>query len=124
MRLVTLLLLAFTIVSGNAYGDILVGRVIAVVDDDTLTLLDRDNRQHKIRLAGIDAPEGGQSFGHRSKENLSQLVFDRNVRARVTSVIVTGAWYARCSTGRVMRAWSRSARGMRGGTESTLKSKR
>jgi endonuclease YncB( thermonuclease family) len=31
--------------------------VVGVSDGDTITVLDRDKRQHKIRLAGIDAPE-------------------------------------------------------------------
>lgn len=57
------------------------GRVVGISDGDTITILDRDKRQHKIRLAGIDAPEKGQAFGDRSKESLSRLVFDRQVEA-------------------------------------------
>ncbi len=63
------------------------GRVVGVTDGDTVTVLDADHRQHKIRLAGIDAPEKakndeneGQPFGQRSKENLSRLVFNKDVR--------------------------------------------
>ncbi len=36
------------------------GTVVGVHDGDTITLLDVDKRQHKIRLDGIDAPELGQ----------------------------------------------------------------
>lgn len=32
------------------------------------------------RLSGIDAPEKAQPFGQRSKENLSRLVFNKEVR--------------------------------------------
>ena len=35
----------------------LLGNVINVADGDTITVLDADKVQHKIRLAGIDAPE-------------------------------------------------------------------
>lgn len=55
------------------------GRVVGVTDGDTVTLLDAGQRQHKIRLAGIDAPEKGQAFGHRSKQALSDLVFGQDV---------------------------------------------
>jgi len=57
------------------------GRVVAVADGDTITILDLDKRQHKVRLNGIDAPEKKQPFGARSRQNLSRLIFDRNVRA-------------------------------------------
>jgi endonuclease YncB( thermonuclease family) len=49
--------------------------VVAISDGDTIILLDRSNTQHKVRLHGIDAPEKGQAFGERSKENLSHLAF-------------------------------------------------
>lgn len=60
------------------------GRVVAVADGDTLTLLDATKTQHKIRLQGIDAPEKGQPFGQRSKQNLSGLVHGKPVRAECT----------------------------------------
>lgn len=57
----------------------LTGRVVSIADGDTLTLLDSEQRQHKIRLAGIDAPEKAQPFGQKSKASLSALVFQRDV---------------------------------------------
>ena len=56
------------------------GRVVGVADGDSVTVLDANLEQHKIRLQGIDAPEKAQPFGQRSKENLSRLVFDKDVR--------------------------------------------
>jgi endonuclease YncB( thermonuclease family) len=55
------------------------GRVVAVHDGDTLTLLQVDHRQIKIRLTEIDAPEAGQAWGARSKQALSALVFGKDV---------------------------------------------
>ena len=55
------------------------GRVVGVADGDTITVLDANAVQHKIRLAGIDAPEKKQPFGQRSKQSLSDLVFDKAV---------------------------------------------
>jgi endonuclease YncB( thermonuclease family) len=57
------------------------GRVVAISDGDTLTLLDREKKQHTVRLSGIDAPGKGQAVGARSRENLSRLVFDKQVQA-------------------------------------------
>ena len=50
-----------------------------MADGDTLTVLDSAKTQHKIRLAGIDAPEKAQPFGDRSKQNLSKWVYRRDV---------------------------------------------
>lgn len=58
------------------------GRVVAIADGDTLTMLDDAKRQHKIRLAGIDAPERRQAFGQRSRERLGKLVHEKRVEAR------------------------------------------
>ncbi|OQW85842.1 MAG: nuclease [Rhodoferax ferrireducens] len=63
----------------HAQAETLSGVVIGVADGDTLTVLDADKVQHKIRLAGIDAPEKMQAFGNRSKESLSDLVFEKTV---------------------------------------------
>lgn len=68
------------IFGGVARAESLGGRVVGVTDGDTVTVLDAAKAQHKVRLAGIDAPEKGQPFGERSKENLSRLVFGRDVR--------------------------------------------
>jgi len=57
----------------------LTGRVIGVYDGDSITVLDAGRRQYKIRLIGIDASEFRQAFGTRSKQNLSDLVFGKDV---------------------------------------------
>ena len=50
------------------------GRVVAIADGETVTVLDASKTQHRIRIAGIDAPERGQQCAQRSKERLSRLV--------------------------------------------------
>jgi micrococcal nuclease len=62
------------------------GEVVKIADGDTLTILDGSNAQHKIRLAGIDAPEKAQAFGTKARETLAAKVFRRNVRVDVTDV--------------------------------------
>ncbi len=63
----------------NTHAASLTGTVVAVADGDTITVLDSNNRKHRIRLGGIDAPEKSQSYGQRSKQSLSELVYDKNV---------------------------------------------
>ena len=55
------------------------GKVVGVADGDTITVLDAHNKQHKIRLQGIDAPEKAQAFGQKSKQSLNQLVHSNQV---------------------------------------------
>lgn len=63
---------------------VIAGLVIAVADGDTLTLLDDDLRQIKVRLAEIDAPEKKQAFGTRARESLGDLCHERHAVVRVT----------------------------------------
>ena len=54
--------------------------VISISDGDTLTVLNADKQQVKIRLAEIDAPEIGQPFGSKSKQSLSDLCFGKQAK--------------------------------------------
>lgn len=58
---------------------VLQGLVVRVSDGDSITVLDADKRQHKIRLQGIDAPEKKQAFGQKSKESLANMVYQKTV---------------------------------------------
>jgi micrococcal nuclease len=62
------------------------GRVVAIADGDTLTVLDGARQRHRIRLAEIDAPEKGQPFGTKARENLGNKVFGKDVRVEVVDV--------------------------------------
>jgi endonuclease YncB( thermonuclease family) len=53
------------------------GTVVGVSDGDTLTLLDANKAQHKIRLDGIDAPERTQPYGQRARQSLAALAHGR-----------------------------------------------
>lgn len=72
------------LVGVSAWADTITGRVIAVTDGDTIRVLDAQNVQFKVRLAGIDAPESKQAYGARSKKSLSDLVFGKTVTVEVS----------------------------------------
>lgn len=65
--------------ASSAWCETIRGKVVAIADGDTITVLDAQRVQHKIRLAGIDAPEKKQAFGQRAKQHISALVFSRVV---------------------------------------------
>jgi endonuclease YncB( thermonuclease family)/methylphosphotriester-DNA--protein-cysteine methyltransferase len=56
------------------------GKVVKVSDGDTITVLDKENREHKIRFQGIDAPESKQAFGQVSKDNLARMIMGKEVK--------------------------------------------
>lgn len=64
-----------------ATAETITGRVVAIADGDTLTVLDDDQISHRIRLAGIDAPEKRQAFGAQAKHSLSGLAFNQPAEA-------------------------------------------
>ena len=71
----TALVFALVLAVSSAHADVL-ARVVSVHDGDTLTVL-IDQRQVKVRLTDIDAPELGQPFGTRSKQSLSEMCFGK-----------------------------------------------
>ncbi len=78
-KIIYLVLLLICFGFKNAFAEVLIGKVVSVSDEDTITLLDEAKVQYKIRLVGIDAPEKTQSFGQASKRNLSDLIFGKEV---------------------------------------------
>jgi endonuclease YncB( thermonuclease family) len=74
-------------------------RVVGVHDGDTITCLDENNVQQKVRLAEIDAPEIGQDYGKVSREALADLVFGKTVQVVDEGKDRYGRWVARVSVG-------------------------
>lgn len=71
----TLMLTAVAAVQARTYS----GTVVGISDGDTIKVLDEAKRQHTVRLAGIDAPEKKQAYGQRSRQSLSDMLFQRVV---------------------------------------------
>ena len=83
-RAVGLLVVAVFAATSAFAAETLQGRVVKVVDGDTITVLDAANEQHRIRLDKIDAPEKSQPFGDASRKHLAALVADQIVEVEWT----------------------------------------
>lgn len=78
------ILVSLIVTSLGTKAEMLSGRIVAVTDGDTVILLSHDNRQHRIRLLGVDAPEKVQPYGNKSKAALASLIFGKPVEADCT----------------------------------------
>lgn len=61
-------------------SNIFSGRVTAVLDGDTIEVLDDNKRVVRIRLAGIDCPEKTQAFGQVAKKFTSEKTNGKEVK--------------------------------------------
>lgn len=68
----------FLLLSSSLQAQVYKGRVVGVLDGDTIDVL-VDDKPIRVRLAQIDAPEKRQPFGDRAKRELSNLLYGRDV---------------------------------------------
>ena len=68
---------------GKTQDETLEGLVIGITDGDTATVLLAGNKQEKVRLSEIDAPEFSQPYGNKSRQELAKLIFKQKVYAKV-----------------------------------------
>ena len=99
---------------GQPQQDYLYGKVVKVVDGDTLTILTNEKRQDKIRLAEIDAPERGQPFGELARKQLANMVDGKDVAVhqidtdrygRIVARVYAGDLYVNAALVRLGAAW-------------------
>ena len=57
--------------------------VVAITDGDTFKGLTQDKIEVRFRIYGIDAPEKKQAFSNRSKQYLSDLIYNKRVGIKV-----------------------------------------
>lgn len=75
------LLAVILLFSGPALAATIGGKVVKVVDGDTIVVR-HNGVNYRIRMLGIDAPEYRQPYGKDSRRALDRLVGGRSVRVR------------------------------------------
>ena len=69
-----------TLISFAALGnEEVTGRVVSVIDGNTIEVATPDNETYKIIFHGIDCPEIDQEFGEKAKRVLEKLILEKNV---------------------------------------------
>lgn len=71
-------------------NDVVVARVVSVIDGNTLEIRGEDNEIKKLILAGIDSPELTQEFGEKAKKLLEKLALEKEVTVQITGRDRTG----------------------------------
>ncbi len=83
-KLSLLILLLSLIISASSFSSAsqnsFTGQTIDVADGDTITVLNQNNESVKIRLAGIDTPEGSQIYGNQATQFTVSKVSGKRVR--------------------------------------------
>lgn len=61
----------------NGSAQKIICKYVGVSDGDTITVLTRNKKQYKVRLAHIDCPEKGQPFGKNARQFTSDFCFNK-----------------------------------------------
>lgn len=77
--------IAALLASGLGLAGEFSGRVVAVMDGDTLMVM-RGNQRVKVRLAEIDAPEKAQAYGAESRQSLEKMVMGKTIQVTSRAV--------------------------------------
>lgn len=75
--------------------EVLQGKAVGIADGDTIMVLDAPHQQHRIRLAGIDAPQDGQPYTRRARHTFPHSSFPSPCASSGISATVTTDWLAR-----------------------------
>ncbi|HPM30802.1 MAG TPA: thermonuclease family protein [Chryseolinea sp.] len=59
------------------------GKVVSVIDGNTIEVIGDDNETIKISLLGIDCPELGQDYGDKAKKFMEKLTLEKNVTVKL-----------------------------------------
>jgi len=75
-------IIIFGLAGLTAIANTVKGKVVSVVDGNTLEIVSEDSETYKVVLAGIDSPELGQEFGEAAREFLEKVIMDKSIQVQ------------------------------------------
>lgn len=83
LNLVGLFVLSAVCALASANSEI-AGKVVSVIDGNTVEIISIDLERMKIYFFGIDAPELDQEYGDRAKKLMEKITLNKNVVVQIT----------------------------------------
>ncbi|HEX2640709.1 MAG TPA: thermonuclease family protein [Pyrinomonadaceae bacterium] len=75
------------------------GQVSAITDGDTILIVDENEQQHKVKLAGIESPNGDQELNERARQNLFSLIYGKTVHVLTDTTDENGRLVGKVTAG-------------------------
>jgi endonuclease YncB( thermonuclease family) len=75
------------------------GQVSAITDGDTILIVDENQQQHNVKLAGIESPTGDQELGERARQNLFSLIYGKTVHVLTDTTDENGRLVGKVTAG-------------------------
>ena len=83
MKMKVVCTLAALLLMGAVWAnDGITGKVVTVIDGNTLEVVGDDNETVKVSLIGIDCPELGQEYGDKAKNFLEKMILEKKVAVK------------------------------------------
>jgi endonuclease YncB( thermonuclease family) len=86
MKSIGCALLGLLLSSVMLQAEVIAGKVVTVIDGNTVEIFTPENETYKILLFGIDCPELGQEYGKKAKRYLEKLILNKEVRVEIQGI--------------------------------------
>jgi micrococcal nuclease len=83
MKSVALTILGLFLSSAVWANEVILGKVVTVIDGNTVEVHTSDNETYKILLFGIDSPELGQEYGEKARRFLEKIILKKDVSVEI-----------------------------------------
>ena len=106
------LLFVLAAAPATAFAETIAGKVVAVSDGDSLTVVSKGAAKHRVRLAEIDAPEREQAFGGAARKSLAEICLRKAAAVEVVDIDRYKRTVAKVKCGDVDASTEQVRRGM------------